>query len=178
MGWDPIVCLQPQYNMLCRSTEWDLIKVCMNEGVGVIPWSPLAGGWLAGKFKREMNAPTEGSRVAWAEKMGWKPTGWSSKSTDTTWKILDTITKIAKETGKTDAQVSLRWLLQKPGVTAPIIGARSVQQLHDNMGAVGWSLTNEQMKELDDVSYVAPPYPFGEYWNNNRALPRNSSNKE
>jgi len=169
MGWESIVSLQPQYNLLCRSTEWDLIPVCEHEGLGVLPWSPLAGGWLSGKMKREQTQPTSGSRVDWAEKIGWKATGFSSKSSDQTWGILETISQIAKETGKSDAQVSLRWLMQKRGVTAPIIGAKTVEHLKDNLGVLGWKLSEEQMKLLDDVS--APqsiPYPWGEPWNIHR----------
>jgi len=169
MGWEPVVCLQPQYHLLCRSTEWDLVKVCTEGGLGIIPWSPLAGGWLSGKYKKEDAQPIEGSRVAWAESKGWKPTGWNSnKSKDVTWKVLDTIESISKETGKSFSQISLRWLLQKPGVTAPIIGAKNMTQMQDNMGAVGWSLTEEQMKKLDEASFVEPPYPFNSMWLNSR----------
>ena len=70
-GWEVLVCLQPQYNLLCRSTEWELIPLCRREGLGVIPWSPLRGGWLSGKFKRGMTAPPEGSRIELAEKKDW-----------------------------------------------------------------------------------------------------------
>lgn len=169
-GWEPIVCLQPQYNLLCRSTEWDLVKVCQNKGLGIIPWSPLAGGWLAGRVAKDTTAPQEGSRIAWSEAVGWKPTGFNSQSNDRTWAILDVIKKIATETGRTEAQVSLRWLMQKPGVTAPIIGAKNLKQLQDNFGVLAFTLTEDQMKSLDDVSYVQPPYPFSEFWNNTREL--------
>jgi len=169
MGWAPVTCLQPQYNLLCRTTEWDLIPLCLEEGLGVIPWSPLAGGWLTGKFKKETEVPTEGSRVAWAEKVGWKHTGWKSKQEDErTWDILETLAKVSAETGKSQAQVALRWLIQKPGVTAPIIGARSVGQLVDNLGCVGWTLSTTQMEMLDKASEIPRPYPWGDKWNYSR----------
>jgi len=171
MGWDPIVCLQPQYNLLCRSVEWDLVPICVNEGVGIIPWSPLAGGWLAARMTRD-SGPQAGSRVAWAEGVGWRPTGWSSKKEDDqTWKIVDTVVEIGKEIGKSAAQVSLRWLMQKKGVTSPIIGAKNLNQLKDNLGAVGWELTAEQMEKLDSVSATPIPYPWGETWNRTRNRP-------
>jgi aryl-alcohol dehydrogenase-like predicted oxidoreductase len=162
--WEPIVCLQPLYNLLERSLEWDLVGVCQKNGVGIIPWSPLAGGWLSGKFNRDTKGPNEGSRVEWAEKLGWKPTGFSSKAgSERTWLILDTLSKISKETGKSVAQISLKWLMQKPGVTAPIIGAKTLDQLKDNLGVIGWTLTPEQMKELDKASEVEIPYPWNHY---------------
>lgn len=167
-GWEPVVCLQPQYNLLNRSPEWDLVPVCLEEGVGIIPWSPLAGGWLAGKYTRDTKAPESGSRVEWAEKIGWKPTGFSSKTNDFTWEVLDALKEVATQTGKTVAQVSLRWLMQKPGVTAPIIGAKNVAQLNDNLGVLGWKLTPEQMKKLDDASNIPPPYPWNQPWNLHR----------
>jgi len=166
MKWDSVVSLQPQYNLLCRSTEWDLIPICQRENMAVLPWSPLAGGWLAGKYSRNATGPIEGSRIAWAEGIGWKPTGWKSKSEDDiTWNTLDSIAKIAKETGKTSAQVSLRWLIQKPGTIIPIIGAKSVAQLKDNLGCLGWQLSEKQMEELDNASARPIPYPWGEAWN-------------
>ena len=71
MGWEPFTCLQPQYNLLCRTTEWELVPVCLNEGLGIIPWSPLRGGWLSGKYRRGMTAPPAGTRVEIAEEQGW-----------------------------------------------------------------------------------------------------------
>jgi aryl-alcohol dehydrogenase-like predicted oxidoreductase len=158
-GWDPFRCLQPQYNLLCRSTEWELLPVSQNEGLGVIPWSPLRGGWLSGKFRRGMEAPLEGSRIERAEAQGWSES-WSAYNNEHTWGVLDALFEVAEEVGKKPAQVAINWLLQRPGVTAPIIGARTMEQLEDNLGAVGWSLTPEQMDKLDRASKVQPPYPY------------------
>ncbi len=157
-GWEPFVCLQPLYNLLDRELEWELAPVCINEGVGIIPWSPLRGGWLSGKYQRGMQAPLEGTRVEDAEKNNWGE-AWNKYNNDRTWRVLDGLHVTAIRTGKKPAQVALRWLLQKPGVTAPIIGARTLEQLETNLGATDWALSSEDMQTLDAVSEKEPPYP-------------------
>jgi len=157
-GWEAFSCLQPLYNLLDRELEWDLVPVCLNEGVGIIPWSPLRGGWLSGKYHRGMQVPLEGTRVEEAEKRGWSES-WSAYANEHTWSIIDAMLAIAKETGKSVAQIALNWLQQKPGVTAPIIGARTMMHLEDNLGACGWSLTSEQMDQLNQLSEKTLPYP-------------------
>lgn len=158
-GWEPFTCLQPQYNLLCRSTEWELLPLCQNEGLGVIPWSPLRGGWLSGKFRRGMTAPLAGSRIEKAEQEGWSES-WSRYNNEFTWGVIDALLAVAGQAGKSPAQVAINWLLQQPAVTAPIIGARNMEQLEDNLAAAGWSLTAEQMTRLDEASQVDPPYPY------------------
>ncbi len=167
MGWERFVCLQPQYNLLCRSTEWELMPVCINEGLGVIPWSPLRGGWLSGKFHRGMTAPAAGTRIERAEREGWGES-WSNYNNDHTWQVIDALLSVAAETGKTAAQVAINWLLQIPGVTAPIIGVRTMEQLHDDLGAAGWSLTQAQMDRLNDASDLPLPYPYDGIKHNTR----------
>jgi len=157
--WEAFVSLQPQYNLLCRSTEWELIPVSLNEGLGVIPWSPLRGGWLSGKFRRGMDAPGEGTRVKRAEERGWSES-WSAYNNEHTWRVIDALFEVAHEVDKKPAQVAINWLLQRPGVTAPIIGARTGEQLESNLGAVGWNLTAEQVGKLDRASAVQAPYPY------------------
>ncbi len=157
--WDPFVCLQPQYNLLCRSTEWELIPLTVREGLGVIPWSPLRGGWLSGKFKRGMAAPPEGSRIELAEKKDWGEK-WSAYNNEQTWRTLDALHEVAELVNRSPAQVAINWLLQKPGVTAPIIGARRMQQLENNLGAAGWTLSPEHVAKLDSASEIALPYPY------------------
>ncbi len=158
-GWEPFTCLQPQYNLLCRPTEWELIPVCLNEGVGIIPWSPLRGGWLSGKFRRGMQAPPEGSRVEAAEKFGWSES-WTNYNTESTWKVVDELLAVAGDVARHPAQVAIRWLLQKPGVTAPIIGARTMEQLDINLGAADWTLDTEHLLRLDLVSEPRVEYPY------------------
>jgi aryl-alcohol dehydrogenase-like predicted oxidoreductase len=157
-GWEPFASLQPLYNMLDRELEWDLVPVCLNEGVGIIPWSPLRGGWLSGKYHRGMQAPPEGTRVEQASREGWGE-AWDSYANERTWNILDVVFEISEEIGKSAAQVALNWLLQMPGVTAPIIGVRTMKHLEANLGATGWTLTTEQMERLNKVSERPLYYP-------------------
>ncbi len=159
MGWEPFVCLQPLYNLLDRDVEWELVPVCLNEGLGIIPWSPLRGGWLGGAYHRGMTSPPAGTRVEMAENRGWGET-FTGYATEHTWNLLDVLGEIANETQKTPAQVALRWLLQRPGVTAPIIAARIERHLDDNLGACGWELSLEQMARLTSASDKPLPYPY------------------
>jgi len=159
-NWEPFTCLQPQYSLLCRATEWDLIGACIEEGLGCIPWSPLAGGWLSGAFKRGMKEPPKESRVQWAEAVGWKATDWSTQAEERTWKIIDELFKVAEEAKASVAQVALRWVMQQPGVTCPIVGAKSLKHLEDNLGAIKIQLTEDQIKRLTAVSEMAKPYPY------------------
>lgn len=159
MGWEPFACLQPLYNLLDRSSEWELLPVCQREGVGVIPWSPLRGGWLSGKFRRGMTAPPEDTRIKTAEEQGWSES-WSAYNTEHTWQVLDELFAVAEAVDKHPAQVALNWLLQRPGVTAPIIGARTLEQLEVNLGASGWALDAEQIVRLNRVSQTKLPYPY------------------
>ncbi len=159
MGWEPFVSLQPLYNLLDRYIEWGLVPVCQNEGLGIMPWSPLRGGWLSGKYTRDMDQPPAGSRVDRAEKEGWSES-WNTYNTERTWNIVDALLEVAQEVNKTPAQVALNWLLQRPGVTAPIIGIRTLEHLEDNLGAAGWALNEDQMSRLNEVSEMELPYPY------------------
>lgn len=158
-GWEPFTCLQPLYNLLDRSVEWELLPVCREEGVGVIPWSPLRGGWLSGKYHRDMSEPPTETRVSDAEKNKWGER-WSNYANERTWAVIDELLAMAKEIEKTPAQVALNWVLNCPGITAPIIGVRTMAHLEDNLGATGWTLSDEQMKKLDQVSNQPLPYPY------------------
>jgi len=158
-AWEPYVCLQPLYNLLAREIEWELLPLSAAEGVGVIPWSPLQGGWLTGKYRRGMASAPAGSREeAFQQEQGRE--AWRDRDTEETWRVVDAVLETAEEAGRTPAQVALRWLLQQPGVTAPIVGARSVDQLTDNLGAVGWQLTPEQTERLTAASARPLPYPY------------------
>ena len=158
-GWEAFICLQPLYNLLDRSFEWELMPVCQAEGVGVIPWSPLRGGWLSGKIHRGMSAPLPDTRIEEAEKRGWSES-WNVYANERTWQVIDTLSEIASEMQKTVAQIALNWLLQKATVTAPILGARTMTHLQDNLGATGWALSVEQVARLDKASAVPLPYPY------------------
>jgi len=154
-GWEPFACLQPLYNLLDRGAEYELAPICRNEGLGLIPWSPLGGGWLSGKYHRAMQSAPANTRV------GDSADEWTARvNDDRTWRVIEAVSTIAKELDKSPAQVSLRWLLQQPAVTAPIIGARTVDQLQDNLGASGWTLPQSQLERLDTASAGPLPYPY------------------
>lgn len=155
-GWEPYTCLQPQYSLLCRQTEWELLPLCKEEGLGVIPWSPLRGGWLTGKYHRGMAEPPIGTRVGDQE----DGTSWKANSNEHTYTVLDALQAVAKETGRSASQIGLRWVLEGTAITAPIIGARTLDQLNDNLGAVEFALTDEQRQRLDEASALVLPYPY------------------
>jgi len=157
--WEPFSSLQPLYNLLDRVIEWELVPICQNEGVAIIPWSPLRGGWLSGRYQRGMAGPEKGSRVHTAGEKGWSET-WEVYANERTWGIIDEMFAVAREVGKEPVQVALRWLMQRPGVTAPIIGVRTMAHLESNLGSVGWELDPTQMQRLDQVSDLRPPYPY------------------
>ncbi|MGX2994454.1 aldo/keto reductase [Streptomyces sp. JNUCC 64] len=157
--WEPFVCLQPLYNLLSRELEWELLPLSEAEGVEVIPWSPLQGGWLSGKYRRGMTEAPVGSREAVVQERQGRES-WRDRDTEETWRVVDAVRAVADETGRTPAQVALRWLLQRPGVTAPIIGARTPEQLTDNLGASGWELTPEQDARLTAASDRPLPHPY------------------
>ncbi len=158
-GWEPFACLQPLYNLLDRSFEWELEPVCEAEGVGVIPWSPLRGGWLSGKYHRGMDKPLPDTRIEEAEKRGWSE-AWKVYANERTWQVVECLSEIATELNKTPAQVALNWLLQNPVVTAPILGARTIAHLEDNLGATDWALDSDQVTRLDQISGLPLPYPY------------------
>ena len=159
MGWEPFICLQPLYNLLDRVAEWELLSVCRNEGVGVIPWSPLRGGWLSGKYRRGMEGPPPGSRVEDATRYGWSET-WDRYNNERTWTMIDALLAVAEAVGKTPAQTALNWVMHRPGITAPIVGARTLQHLEDNLGAAGWKLSDEHLAKLTAAGDIQGPYPY------------------
>ncbi|MDB5084177.1 MAG: putative oxidoreductase [Bacilli bacterium] len=153
MGWEAFTCLQPQYNLLCRATEYELLPLCEDAGLGVIPWSPLRGGWLSGKFRRGMEPPAN-------TRVGSNQDNWNRHNNEFTWNLVDTLLEIAEQSDKSAAQVALNWILSKSVITAPIIGARNVPQLEDNLGASDWSLTAEQIDRLNRASEMPVSYPY------------------
>lgn len=149
-------CLQAEYSLLVRSTEWELLPLCRSEGIGLICWSPLAGGWLTGKYRRGQPPPPE-SRVGRADRWDDLP---AQRESELTWRIIDALIEISKERGKTPAQIALNWLLQQPGVTAPIFGARTLEQLEENLGSVGWELSSDEIAKLNAASEIPLPSPY------------------
>ena len=156
-GFEKFVCLQPQYSLVERNIEREILPVCVEEGLGVIPWSPLGGGFLSGKYRRG-EEPPEDSRIAGAvESM---EEHWERRATERNWAALDVVARISEETGKSYAQISLNWLLRQAGVTSPIIGARTPEQLDDNLGTTGWKLSDELVEDLSQASALEDVYPY------------------
>jgi aryl-alcohol dehydrogenase-like predicted oxidoreductase len=156
-GFERFVCLQPQYSLVERNIEREILPVCAREGLGVIPWSPLGGGFLSGKYRRG-EEPPQGSRIS--EAVESMEEYWDRRATERNWRTLDIVGRISEDTGKSYAQISLNWLLRQEGITAPIIGARTLEQLEDNIGASGWELTGEQVDELSEASALEDVYPY------------------
>jgi aryl-alcohol dehydrogenase-like predicted oxidoreductase len=155
-GWEPLASLQPLYTLLDREAEWELIPVCQNEGIGMVTWSPLRSGWLSGAYRRGMTAPPTDSKVSLPGSHSWQ-----RYANEHTWHVLDELAAVADEAGSTPARVAIRWLMQRPGVTAPIVGARTHAHLEDVLGATGWSLTPDQMNRLNTASEPDRlPYPY------------------
>ncbi len=156
-GLQSFVSLQSQYSLVERSIEYEVVPACLRHGLGILSWGPLGGGFLSGKYRRG-EQPPKGSRIASAEE-SWEE-AWQRRATDKNWQILQTVGDIAEETGKTYAQIALNWLLRRRGVVAVTIGARTLPQLDDNLGAVGWELTADQVRRLDQVSDPPSFYAF------------------
>jgi aryl-alcohol dehydrogenase-like predicted oxidoreductase len=158
-GFMPVVSLQPQYNLLAREIEWELVPCCSEEGVGLLPWSPLGGGWLTGKYARD-EAPTGATRLGEDPQRGVE--AYDKRANDRTWAILDVLRTVAEDTGATMSQVALAWVSAQPAVSSTILGVRTLAQLEDNLGAVELELTTAQLASLEEVSApVAPDYPYG-----------------
>jgi aryl-alcohol dehydrogenase-like predicted oxidoreductase len=152
------VTLQPQYNMLAREIEWELVPVCLEHGLGIIPWGPLGQGWLSGKYRRD-SAPTGATRLGEDPNRGVE--AYSRRNLERTWRIVDAVQSVASDLGVPPARVALRWLADRPGVVAPLLGARTADQLQDNLKAADVQLTAEQARLLDEVSAPATPdYPY------------------
>ena len=154
-GWSKYIAHQAYYSLINRDFEWELMPLGIDQNIGTIVWSPLASGMLTGKYRRNQ-PPPQNSRVV----QGGSPVPGNAIDNERLYNIVDVLDQVAQETGKTVAQVSLNWLLQRPTVDNIIVGARNEEQLKQNLGAVGWKLTVEQVKKLDEASQVFPAYPY------------------
>ncbi len=154
------VTLQPQYNLLVRDIEHEIVPACQDAGIGLLPWSPLGGGWLSGKYKRDQ-MPTGATRLGENPKRGME--AFDKRNAETrTWDIIGAVEDIAAARGASMAQVALAWLAAQPAVTSVILGARTREQLKDNMGAGSLALSAEELARLSEVSApVMSDYPYG-----------------
>ena len=154
--WESFSALQAEYSLIVRSTEWELLPLCKEEGVGFLAWSPVAGGWLTGKYGRNQPPPSN-SRVGRKDRWDDQP---EQRESELTWRVIDNLIEIGKDCGKTPAQIALNWILQQPGITASILGVRTLEQLKENLGCTGWELSEEEMNKLKKASDVPLPYPY------------------
>ncbi|HEY4118097.1 MAG TPA: aldo/keto reductase [Byssovorax sp.] len=148
-GWSPLVALQIEYSLLQRTVEGELVPMARELGLGITPWGPLRGGALSGKYKRADKGKHEAGRGARV----------TSFLDDRTFDLLDVMERIAKERGTTVARVALAWVQGRPGVTSTIIGARTMEQLEDNLGALDVALTSDDVAALDAVTKPSLPFP-------------------
>jgi aryl-alcohol dehydrogenase-like predicted oxidoreductase len=158
LGASAPVSLQPQYNMLVREIEWELVPVCLEENVGILPWGPLGQGWLSGKYRRD-SAPAGATRLGEDPKRGVE--AYDRRNNERTWRIVEAVERIASDLAVPPARVALRWLADRPGVVAPLLGARTADQLRDNLLATEVGLDQAQRTTLDEVSEPqTPDYPY------------------
>ena len=159
-GRPPIATLQPQYNLLVRDIEFELVEVCGNENVGILPWSPLAGGWLTGKYLRDQH-PTGATRLGEDPQRGMEAYA-PRNAQERTWHVIDTVRQVAEGRGVSMSQVALAWVADRPSITAVILGARTVEQLGDNLGAAGLHLSEQETALLTQASLpIVADYPYG-----------------
>ena len=161
------VTLQPQYSLLAREIEWEVVPAAADAGLGLLPWSPLGGGWLSGKYRRDQ-------RPAGATRLGEDPgrgmEAYDRRGTERTWRVIDAVQQVAEERGVSMAEVALAWVTARPAVSSTILGARTVAQLEANLRAAGLRLTAAQTAALDAASDLhAADYPYGELGVDQRA---------
>ncbi len=159
-GYAPPVTLRPQYNLLVRDIEHEIVPAVLDAGIGLLPWSPLGGGWLSGKYKRDQ-MPTGATRLGENPQRGMEAYD-ARNARSTTWAVIGAVEDIAKARGVGMAQVALAWVAAQPAVTSVILGVRTRQQLADNLGAAKLALTGDEIAALDAVSKPEmAEYPYG-----------------
>jgi len=178
-GWTPFIAMQAEYNLIDRSAERDLIPMCRDQGLAVMPWSPLANGLLTGKYRRaDIGAPDPEEMRLGTRKAGLQISGALNERNLT---IVDAVGRVAEATGGTPSQVALAWLLQQPGRPLPIVGARTLVQLKENLDCLNLRLSEDQLAELDQASRIEPGFPNRLYKNprlRNMLVDRNSKVEE
>ena len=160
LGLREPVTLQPQYSLIVREIEWEVVPAAIDAGMGLLPWSPLGGGWLSGKYRRDQR-PTGDTRLG--EDPGRGMEAYDRRGSDRTWRVIDALTEVAETSGRSMAEVALAWVNNRPAVVSTIIGARTTEQLQSNLGAAGLELSAGECAVLDEASDLdASDYPYGE----------------
>ncbi len=160
LGLREPVTLQPQYSLIVREIEWEIVPAALDAGMGLLPWSPLGGGWLSGKYRRDQR-PTGDTRLG--EDPGRGMEAYDRRGGDRTWRVVDAVQQVAEGRGISMAEVALAWVNHRPAVVSPILGARTTEQLQTNLRAAGLELSTEECAVLDDASDLgAGDYPYGE----------------
>jgi aryl-alcohol dehydrogenase-like predicted oxidoreductase len=160
MGYAPPVTLQPHYNLIVRDIEFEIVPACEDAGMGLLPWSPLGGGWLTGKYKRD-TAPTGDTRLGDNPNRGQEAYA-PRNASERVWAIIDALELISKARGVSMAEVALAWVCGRPAVTSVILGARTTEQLAQNLKADGLTLTADEASRLDTASApIMGDYPYG-----------------
>ncbi len=160
LGLAAPVTLQPQYNLLVREIEWEVVPATLDAGMGLLPWSPLGGGWLSGKYRRDQR-PTGATRLGEDPNRGVE--AYDRRNVDRTWDVIDAVEKVADSRGVSMAQVALAWVTGQPAVTSTILGARTVEQLDDNLAAADLHLEDSERAALNAASATTVgDYPYGE----------------
>ncbi|HLU67431.1 MAG TPA: aldo/keto reductase [Kofleriaceae bacterium] len=152
-GLEAFTSLQASYSLMVRDLERELVPVCRERGLGILPYSPLAGGFLTGKYRKGQEPPAGTRLEKWRDRL-------ARFDQPRSWRILEALDRVAAETGATVASVALAWLLTRPAVTSVIFGARSTEQLDENLRAVEVELSTEQVAALDEASAFEPGYPY------------------
>ncbi len=154
------VTLQPQYNMLAREIEWEIVPAALDAGLGLLPWSPLGGGWLSGKYTRDQR-PSGQTRLGENPDRGVE--AYDRRSTERTWSVIEAVQQVAQKRDVSMAEVALSWLTARPGVTSTILGARTLEQLETNLASADLHLSQDETTLLDDASRPpAADYPYGD----------------
>ncbi len=160
LGLREPVTLQPQYSLIVREVEWEIVPAALDVGMGLLPWSPLGGGWLSGKYRRDQR-PTGDTRLG--EDPGRGMEAYDRRGSDRTWRVIDAVDQVADKRGLSMAEVALAWVNNRPAVVSTIIGARTTEQLETNLRAAGLELSTEEYAVLDEASDLhASDYPYGE----------------
>jgi aryl-alcohol dehydrogenase-like predicted oxidoreductase len=153
------VTLQPQYSLLAREIEWEIVPAVLDAGMGLLPWSPLGGGWLSGKYRRDQR-PSGATRLG--EDPGRGMEAYDRRGTDRTWHVIDAVQKVAEDRGTSMAEVALAWVTGRPAVSSTILGARTLDQLETNLRSADLHLTAAETAALDAASDPHPvDYPYG-----------------